>query len=78
MIDRRDNVKIVRARARRIATEEDFGAILLKSVVKGVEDFGRNKFPRHENIGSFERLRLQHRHLPYLSLSPLLSLSLTE
>lgn len=53
-------MEIVGAVARRIAAEEDLGAILLESVVKSVEDFGRHEVPRHEDIGSLERIRLQH------------------
>lgn len=63
MIGRRDNVKIVRAGARRVAAEEDLGAILVERVVKRVEDFRGHEFPRHENVGSLERLRLHHLQL---------------
>lgn len=60
VIGGRDNVKIVRASAGRIAAEEDLGTILLEGVVKRVENFWRDEVPRHEHIGSLERLRVQH------------------
>lgn len=53
-------MEIVRAGAGGIGAEEDFGAVELESVVEGVEDLRRDEFPRHENVGSLERLRLQH------------------
>lgn len=67
MVGGRNDVEIVGARARRIAAEEDVGAVLLESVVKGVEDLRRNELPRHENVGSLERLRLQHLRRPISS-----------
>ena len=75
MIGGRDDVVIVRGGARRVAAEEDIGAVMLEGVVKSVEDFRRHQVARHEHIGTLECLRLHHhRRLPTLSLS----LSLTQ
>ncbi|PON91556.1 hypothetical protein TorRG33x02_125950 [Trema orientale] len=78
MIGRRNDVEIVSARARRITTKEDLGAILLKSVVKRVEDLRGHEFAGHEDVGSFKRLRPQHRHLPLFYYYLLVLLSLTR
>ena len=67
---------IVRGGARRVAAEEDVGAVMLEGVVKSVEDFRRHQVPRHEHVGTIECLRLHHhRRLPTLSLSLSLSLN---
>ena len=51
---------VVRPGSRGVATEEDIGSIKLESVVKRVEDLGRDQVPRHEDIGSLKRRRRQH------------------
>ena len=52
---------IVRAVPRRIAAEENIGAVKLESVVKRIKEFRRDQVPRHEHIRALQRFRHHHR-----------------
>lgn len=60
MIGGSDDVVVVRAGPRGVAAEDDMGTVELERVVKRVEYLRRDQLPRHEDIGSLERRRLQH------------------
>lgn len=57
VVQRSDDVIIVEGVAGRVAAEVDVGSVLLESIVKGVEEFGRDEVSRHEYIRARERLR---------------------
>lgn len=52
---------IVRTVPRRIAAEENIGAVKLESIVQRIKEFWRNQVPRHEHIRALETFRHHHR-----------------
>lgn len=57
MLERGDDVIIVRPIARGVAAEKNLRAVELQRVVKRVEELRRNQIPRHKYIRSFKHFR---------------------